>query len=61
MIIVLQSQEENNSILKVLLKEHKQVENTLNNIMKAIEQGIINNTINKRMKDLENELAELDR
>lgn len=56
-----ESQEENNSILKVLLKEHKQVENTLNNIMKAIEQGIINNTTNKRMKDLENELAELDR
>ena len=57
----IKSQEENNSVLKVLLKEHKQVENTLNNIMKAIEQGIINNTTNKRMKDLENELAELDR
>ena len=56
-----ESQEENNTILKVLLKEHKQFENTLNNIMKAVEQGIINNTTNKRMKELENELEELDR
>ena len=61
LIKIQESQEENNNILKVLLKEHKQVEHTLNNIMKAIEQGIINNTTSKRMKDLENELAEVDR
>ena len=56
-----ETQSNSNSIINSLLKEYKQVENTLNNIMKAIEQGIINNTTSKRMKGLENELAELDR
>ncbi len=29
--------------------------------MKAVEQGIINNTTNKRMKELESQIEELDR
>jgi len=29
--------------------------------MKAVEQGIINNTTNKRMKELENQLEDIDR
>ena len=33
----------------------------LNNIMSAIEQGIINNTTNKRMKVLESSIEELDK
>lgn len=50
-----------NSILNTLQKERKQNEITLNNIMSAIEQGVINNTTNKRMKELEIQIEELDR
>ena len=50
-----------NSILNLLLKDKKQAENTLNNIMKAVEQGVVNNTTNKRMKDLEKQIEELER
>ena len=50
-----------NSIINSLVKEYKQAENSLNNIMKAIEQGIVNNTTNKRMKELENQLEDIDR
>jgi len=49
-----------NSILNSLLKDKKQAENTLNNIMKAVEQGVVNNTTNKRMKDLEKQIEELE-
>ena len=50
-----------NSILNTILKDKKQAENTLNNIMKAVEQGVVNNTTNKRMKDLEKQIEELER
>lgn len=50
-----------NSILNSLLKDKKQAESTLNNIMKAVEQGVVNNTTNKRMKDLERQIEELER
>lgn len=50
-----------NSILNSILKDKKQAENTLNNIMKAVEQGVINNTTNKRMKDFENQIEDLER
>ena len=50
-----------NTILNALVREYKQAENTLNNIMKAVEQGVVNNTTNKRMKELENQLEDLDR
>ena len=49
------------SIINSLVKEYKQAESSLNNIMKAVEQGIINNTTNKRMKELENQLEDIDR
>jgi hypothetical protein len=42
-------------------EEYKQAENSLNNIMKAVEQGIVNNTTNKRMKELENQIEDIDR
>ena len=54
-------QSNGNSILNSLLKDKKQAESTLNNIMKAVEQGVVNNTTNKRMKDLENQIEELER
>lgn len=58
---VQESQSNGNSILNSLLKDKKQAESTLNNIMKAVEQGVVNNTTNKRMKDLENQIEELER
>lgn len=50
-----------NSILNSLLKDKKDAENTLNNILKAVEQGVVNNTTNKRMKDLEQQIEDLER
>lgn len=56
-----ETQSNTNSIINSLVKEYKQAESSLNNIMKAVEQGIINNTTNKRMKELENQLEDIDR
>lgn len=56
-----ETQSNGNSILNPLLKDKKQAENTLSNIMKAVEQGVVNNTTNKRMKDLENQIEDLER
>ena len=50
-----------NSFLTALIKEKKQAETRLNNIMQAVEQGLMNSTTNKRMKDLEKQIEELDR
>lgn len=41
-----------NSTLNMLIKSKKQAELTLNNIMLAVEQGVVNKTTNERMKDL---------
>ena len=61
-LLTLQEQETpKNSILSVLLKEQKQVENSLNNIMLAIERGIMSNTTNKRLHELENRFQELEK
>ena len=49
------------SILKVLLREQKQVNNALENIVAAIEQGVITNTTTKRLKELETRLEDLER
>ena len=54
-------QSNTNSIIHSLIKEHEQIEISLNNIMKAVEQGVINNTTNKRMKELENQLEDIDK
>ena len=50
-----------NSILKVLLREQKQVNNALENMVAAIEQGVITNTTTKRLKELETRLEDLER
>jgi hypothetical protein len=50
-----------NSMLNILLKQQKQTQNSLDNVMRAIEQGIINNTTNKRMTELEKQLEDLER
>lgn len=53
-------QKENSALLS-LQKEQRQNEIALDNIMKAIERGIMNNTTNKRMKELEARQEELER
>ena len=50
-----------NSMLNILIKQQKQTQNSLDNVMRAIEQGIINNTTNKRMTELEKQLEDLER
>lgn len=61
---VMQEQErrnrENSALLK-MQREQRQNEIALDNIMKAIEWGIMNNTTNKRMKELEARQEELER
>ena len=52
---------ENNSILSSLMKEQRQIENSLANVMSAIERGIITNTTNKRLKELEERQEEVER
>ncbi|MBE5746265.1 MAG: recombinase family protein [Clostridiales bacterium] len=53
--------ENNNNILKQLLKEKKECEKILNNIMTAVEQGLMNNTTIKRMNELEIKITELEK
>ena len=50
-----------NVILNHLLKEKRESEKNLNNIMQAVEQGLINNTTIKRMQELETKIAELEK
>ena len=52
---------ETNLTLKTLLNEQKEAKTILNNIMKAIESGIINKTTNQRMKELETQIEELEK
>jgi len=61
LITLQKSKSSSSSLLDNLIKEYTSTENSLNNIMTAVEHGIINNTTNKRMKELENQLEELDR
>ena len=58
---VQKSIESGNSILTSLYKEKAETQNTLDNIMKAVEQGIINNTTNKRMTELETKLEDIEK
>lgn len=46
-------QNKESPILKTLLSEKRQTETALNNLMSAIEQGIISATTNKRLHELE--------
>ena len=58
---VQESEDCGNTLLTSLNKEKIETQNTLDNIMKAVEQGIINNTTNKRMIELENKLEDIER
>ena len=51
---------EENIALKLLLSEKKKTEKSLNNMLDAIENGIVSNAANKRLHDLECKLNELE-
>ena len=61
LIAIQNNQNKTNSTLNILEKNKKQLETTLQNIMNAIEMGIINKTTNARMKELENQIDDIDR
>lgn len=48
------------SLLHILQAEQADTKKTIDNIMKAIEQGIITPTTKRRMEQLENKLAEIN-
>lgn len=50
-----------NSSLTMLLNEKQGVERSLANLVSAIENGIVSNTTNKRLHDLEKQQEELER
>ena len=50
-----------NCALLNLEREKKQIENSLNNLVLAIEKGIISNTTNNRLKELEKRQTEIDK
>ena len=51
----------NNVILNMLTSEKKKAETALDNLVKALERGIMSNTTNKRLNELENTIEELER
>ncbi len=50
----------NQSVLNTLLREREEIQKSLSNIMKAVEQGLINDTMKKRMDELEQQLKNLE-
>ena len=50
-----------NTALNSLLKEQKQNETALQNLVTAIENGIISNTTNKRLHELEQQAEDIER
>ena len=61
---ILQRQENSiceNSALSLLIKQKKQVDTAIDNIVAAIERGIVTNATNKRLQSLETQQQELER
>lgn len=52
---------QNNSIISILEKEKKQIDTFLSNLVLAIERGIMSETTNQRLHELENRKAEIER
>ena len=57
---VLQWQKHENTTLPLLQRELVEIEKSLSNVMAAIEQGIINPTIKKRMDELTEQKTDLE-
>ena len=60
-ILKIQNNKNINTLLNSLLKEQKQAQTALDNLLAAIEQGVVNHTTNNRMKELENKIQELEK
>ena len=61
-LLILQEQKiQANSTFKQLVKEQRQTENSINNIMNAIENGGTSNTAMKRLRELESKMEELEK
>ena len=61
---ILEAQKKNareNSVIHMLTNEKAKIEKSLENIMTAIENGIVSNTTNKRLHELEARLEEIDK
>ena len=61
---ILEAQKKNareNSVIHMLTNEKSKIEKSLENIMTAIENGIMSNTTNKRLHELEARLEEIDK
>ena len=58
---VQEKQSQMNGMIAMIAKEKKQTETAIENIMTAIEQGVITNTTTKRLKELENRQEQLER
>ena len=61
---IMQKQEKSireNSSLSLLIKQKKQVDTSIDNIVAAIERGIVTNATNKRLQSLEVQQQELER
>lgn len=54
-------QAKSNTVLNLLLKEQRSTESSINNIMVAIEKGVITNTTTKRLKELESKQEDLEK
>lgn len=61
LLLIQEQQLKENSIINVLTKQKRQVDTALNNLVCAVERGIISNTTNKRLQELENQQAELEK
>ena len=57
----IQNSENRNTLLNSLLKEQTRVQTALNNIITAIEQGVLNHTTSTRMNELETQLSEIEK
>lgn len=55
-----QRQANNNTVMNLLKKEQRNTQTSINNIMSAIEQGVITSTMTKRLKELESRQEELE-
>lgn len=54
-------QAKSNTVLNLLLREQRSTENAIQNIMVAIEKGVITNTTTKRLKELESKQEDLEK
>lgn len=54
-------QAKSNTVLNLLLREQRSTESAIQNIMVAIEKGVITNTTTKRLKELESKQEDLEK